>query len=378
MDQSPKHDDAFRIVKRAVGNSAVSGPGEAERHMVIRGREPVLDMLRDLIVHRSVAPGHTGRNPETWRPLVPILVGTGGSGRTFLLTELAGRLDEQPHVLLDAARMVDPGVRTSIPDLLTTMVFELVRRGGRRWRFSRYIVGRLVTGMDLDGTDVARAREQVCAELARVKDPEALARRLTGLLRLLPPMGSPVPAGAVEQTIPLIVRGLTQWRMGRVITLRSGQDWYGHQDKGRNRNPVTELVTLNRMAKLGNKDAQAEVVRVLMAAFMADVREAARRGRAVDPVLLLDNADNEPAANFLSALNAVRTAPGADRSPDHLTVITASNGALLARLGIPDDQPPLDDVGIENLRAGRGGPCRAVVAGGVARPHQPGNRVDGQ
>lgn len=320
--------------------------------MVIRGRDPVLDMLRDLIVHRSAVPRRTGKDTDTWGPLVPILVGPGGSGRTALLTELAGRLNEQPYVVLDAARMADPGVRASIPDLLTTMVFELVRRGGRRWRFSRYIVGRLVTEMDLDGTDVAHAHNQVCAELARVKDPEALGRRLAGLLRLLPPIGGQVPAGVVEPTISLIVRGLTQWRMGRTITLRSGQDWYGYRHKEENRDPIAELVNLNRMAKWGNEDARAEVVQVLMAAFLADVREAAQRGRAVDPVLLLDNADNEPAVDFLNALNAVRAAPNADHSPDHLTVIATSNGALLRDVGIPDDQQPLDDVGIKELRAG--------------------------
>lgn len=323
--------------------------------MVIRGRDPVLEMLRDLIVHRSAVLRSAGRNTGTWRPRVPILVGPGGSGRTALLTEIADRLYDQPYVMLDAAQMVDPGVRASIPDLLTTVVFELVRHGGRRWSFSRYIVGRLVTEMDLDGTDVARARSQVCAELARVKNPEALGRRLAGLVKLLPSIGSPaIPDGAVEQTIPLIISGLTQWRMGRVVALRAGQDWYGHRDKGWNRDPVAELVALNRMAKRGNEDAQVEVVQVLMAAFLADVRsEAAWRGRALDPVLLLDNADSGPAVDFLCALDAVRTAPGADLSSAHFTVIATSNGALLAHLGVTDDEQPLDDVGIEELRAGR-------------------------
>jgi hypothetical protein len=323
--------------------------------MVIRGRDPVLEMLRDLIMHRSVVPKHAGRNADTWRPLVPILVGPGGSGRTALLAELADQLHDQPHVMLDTAQMVSPGVWASIPDLLTTMVFTLVRQGGRRWSFSRYIVGRLVTEMDLDGVDTARARAQLCAELARVKDPEALGQRLASLVRLLPLVGGPaIPDEAVEQTIPLITRGLTQLRMGRVVTLRAGQNWYGHRDKRWKRDPVAELVALNWMQKRGNEDAQAEVVQVLMAAFLADVRsEAARWGRALGPVLLLDNADSGPAVEFLCALEAVRTAPGADLSSDHLTVIATSNGALLAHLGITDDEQPLDDERIDGLRAGR-------------------------
>lgn len=54
--------------------------------------------------------------------------------------------------------------------------------------------------------------------------------------------------------------------------------------------------------------------------------------------------------DFLGALKAVRTAPGADRCPDHLTVIATSNGALLAQLGMIGDEQPLDDAGIETLR----------------------------
>ena len=289
--------------------------------------------------------------------LVPILVGTGGSGRTALLTEIGDRLHDQPHVLLDAAQMVDPGVRASILDLLTTMGLEPGRPGGRRWRSSRFIVGRLVTELDLDGADLTRARSQVCAELARVKDPAALGRRLAGLMRLLPPIGPAIPDGVVEQTIPLIISGLTQWRMGRAVVLRDGQDWYGHRDKKWNRDPITELVVLNRMAKRENEDAQAEVVQVLLAAFLADVRsEATRRRRALDPVLLLDNADTGPAVDFLCALDAVRRAPGAALSPDHLTVIATSNGELLAQLGVTDGEQPLDDVGIEELQAGQVNP----------------------
>lgn len=322
--------------------------------MVIRGRDPVLEVLRDLIVHRSVVSRPAGRNADTWCPLVPILVGPGGSGRTVLLAEIADRLHDQPPVVLDAARMVDPGVRASVPDLLTAMVFELVRQGGRRWRFSRYIVGRLVTEMDLDGTDVKRARSQVCAELARVENPEALGKSLDGLVKLLLWMrGLAIPDGSFEQTIPLIIRGLMRWPMGQAIALRTGQAWYGHRDKGWGRDPVAELVALNRMAKQKNEDAQTEVVQVLMAAFLADMRTEGARARAMDPVLLLDNVDSGPAVDFLCALNAARTAPGADLSPDHLTVIATSSGSVLTHLGVTGDERLLDDVGIEELRAGR-------------------------
>jgi len=211
-----------------------------------------------------------------------------------------------------------------------------------------------VTEMDLDGTDVERARSRVCAELVRVENPEALGKSLDGPVRLLLGMrGLAIPDGALEQTIPLIIRGLMQWPMGRAVALRAGQAWYGHRDKGWNRDPVAELVALNRMAKQKNEDAQAEVVQVLMAAFLADVRSEAARARAMDPVLLLDNVDSGPAVDFLRALNAARTAPGADLSPDHLTVIATSNGSLLTHLGVTDDERLLDDVGIEELRAGR-------------------------
>lgn len=304
--------------------------------MVLRGRETLLETARTMIMD--------GPDPDRPPPVL-VLTGPGGSGKTALLQEISAQLHDQPHVLLDVTKLADTDSAAPILDLLTTMVFGLVRRDERRWRFSRFMAGRLVTTMTLDHANVARANDQVYAELTRVKDPAALSESIAKIFDLIPVPNLGIPQELLKQTIPLVISSLTKRsRLGRRITLLAGQEWYGHQDKGRRLEPIGELVALNLMFRFGGEEGRDQVVRTLMAAFLADVRKAAVRSRTFDPVLLLDNADNEPAVRFLRALAAIRSAPGAD--PDHLTVIATSGGELPAQLGIPDiavvDQVPID------------------------------------
>jgi hypothetical protein len=323
--------------------------------VVLYGRDAVIEVARRLIVHGLPAPGDAKRQPPGL-----ILVGPPGSGRTAVLSEIAGNLTGQPHVKINTNRLANVGPHASILDLLSTLVFDLVLHSDRRWKFSRFVVGRLVIAMDLDRDQPERAKAQVTAELARFQNPEALGERLEGLMRLIPAADAAVPEGLVKQALQALITGLTKWRQGRRVVLQAGQDWYGHQDNpaSRTQDPIAKLVALNRMQRFDGAEGQARVVKVLLAAFLADVRDASAHARTLDPVLLLDNADNKAAVEFLRALEAVRTAPGAHRTPDHLMVVATTSGELLDYLGVPDSVVILTDADLDGAQPGPWLPVR--------------------
>ncbi|MFJ6676500.1 hypothetical protein ACIQMJ_35810 [Actinosynnema sp. NPDC091369] len=319
---------------------------------VLHGRDAILEIATNLIERGSPVSGDA-RRAERRIPPTLVLVGPGGTGKTALLAELDERLGTQPHVLLDAARTGRDGT-PPVLDLLTAVMFELARHDARRFRFSRFLVGRLITEMDgLDADNTARAHRQTEDALARF-DPAALGARLAGMVALLPDQtGAPDAADAVQQFLPPLIEGLTRTRWGRRAALLSGHEWYGHRDRDRRRDAVAELVALNRLRRFGGSEGQGEVDRTLMEAFLADVRLAVRRG-TVDPVLLLDNADHESGVEFLRALAAIRYAPATDHPHDHLTVIAGGNGTLVESLEVANDEVPVDDpTVVERVRTGR-------------------------
>ncbi|MFE9748401.1 hypothetical protein ACFYOT_26140 [Saccharothrix saharensis] len=318
---------------------------------VLHGRDAILEIATNLIVRGSPVSGDA-RRAERRIPPALVLVGPGGSGKSAVLAELDGRLGDQPHVLVDAARTGRDGT-SPVLDLLTAVMFELARHDARRFRFSRFLVGRLITEVDLDDGNVDRAHRQAEAELRRV-DPATISGRVAAMITLLPDQtGMPDAADAVQQFLPPLIEGLTRTRWGRRAALLSGHEWYGHRDRDRRRDAVAELVALNRLRRLGGDEGQAEVDRTLMEAFLADVRHAVRRG-TVDPVLLLDNADHESGVEFLRALADIRYAPATDYPHDHLTVIAGGNGTLVESLEIAKDEVPVDDpTVVERVRTGR-------------------------
>ena len=318
---------------------------------MLHGRDAILEIATNLIVRGSPVSGAEQR-AERRIPPVLLLVGPGGSGKTAVLAELDERLGDQPHVRLDAARPSREG-SSPVLDLLTALMFQLARHHPRRFRFSRFLVGRLITEMVLDDGNVIEARRQVEGALSRF-DAATLGGRIAAMVALLPEQtGIPAAADAVHQVLPPIIDELTRTRWGRRVALLSGHEWYGHRDRNRSSESVAELVELNQLRRHGGEEGQAEVDRTLMAAFLADVRHARRRG-TVDPVLLLDNADHDSGLEFLRALEAIRFAPAADYEHDHLTVIATGNGTLLESLEIVNDEVPVaDPTVVERVRTGR-------------------------
>ncbi|ONI84592.1 hypothetical protein ALI22I_29010 [Saccharothrix sp. ALI-22-I] len=318
---------------------------------MVHGRDAILEIATNLIVRGSPMSAAAERD-ERRIPPVLILTGPGGSGKTAVLAELDRRLGDQPHVRLDAVRpgQADP---PSLVDLLTTVIFEFIRHGAYRKKFSRFLVGRLITEMTLDD-DLTVAYEQAKDKLGRF-DPTTLGGQIAAMFALLPDeTGGPAAADAVGQFVPSIVEGLTRTSWGRRVTLLTGHKWYGHRDRNLKKDAIAELVDLNRQRHHGGDEGKAAVNRTLMAAFLADVRHAARRGSTVDPVVLLDNADNDSGLEFLRALEKTRFEPGVDYEHDHLTVITTSNGSLVEWLKITDDEVPRGDpTVVERVRTGR-------------------------
>lgn len=313
--------------------------------MAVHGRDGVIDVAQGLIVRGSPAAG--GRRPAGPSPTL-LLLGPGGVGKTAMLGEIAADLRGQPHVEFDAAKL---SPSASVVDLLTALVFEFARHDDRRWRFSRFLVGRLVTEMKLDPRDATRARAEVRAELARVKDPDTLSRRVEGLLSLPFFVGLGIPVKVVDPVVRMVIAGLGTRRFGRRVVLRAGQDFYGDQGGAVRRDPTAELVILNRSKRFGGKAGAERVTKALFEAFLADVRAAARRSNSLEPVLLLDNAEYGPAPEFLRLLETARFGQAGPAVPDRLTVIATGTGVLADRLGVTD--PPLDDEGVDNLRSGR-------------------------
>ncbi|RJQ73707.1 hypothetical protein D5S17_24060 [Pseudonocardiaceae bacterium YIM PH 21723] len=307
------------------------------------GRELVLVLARRLIETGSVS-GRSTRGGGRERRSTLLLLGTGGSGRTATLGELAEQLGEQPHVVIDAAAMDS----ASVLDLLTSIVVEFARVSSRRWRFRRFLVGRLVAAMSLPSNDPEAAQARVLAELRRFRDPATLAGVITPVMRAAGITLSPESLHALVQAV---LNSLTRHPFTRRVTLRSGMSWYAHQDTaGRRRDPIQELVRLNTLKSYGGPSERDELDRVLFGALLADLREAAGYRYTVDPVLLLDNADHPVAIDFLTMLDRTRFGLRAVPAPDRLTVVAAGRSALLDRLQV--NGRPWTDLDVHRALAG--------------------------
>ncbi|RLK59057.1 ATP-binding protein [Actinokineospora cianjurensis] len=270
----------------------------------MRGRDVLLEIASTLIVR--------GGRAAAGAPPTLLVTGVGGSGRSALLAEIARRLGDQPHVLVDRADVVRVGQRPTVVDLLTSVVLRLVGQDSRRWQFPRFTVGKVVAEMTLPSE---RPEDQVRRGLEG--DADVLARQVRASMGTLPDVGAAVDA---------LVRGL-----GGRGTRKAAREWYGHRDSGHPGDWAGELVVLNQTSKFGGRAGRAAYHRVLVAAFLADTRDAAS-AKTVDPVILLDNAEREVAVEFLKAVRDARFTPGGRREPDRCVVIAAGAPTLPDKL----------------------------------------------
>ncbi|MEU6132660.1 hypothetical protein ABZ805_26075 [Saccharopolyspora sp. NPDC047091] len=300
------------------------------------GRDRELRLVREFLA-RPERDGIPASRP------VPVLVfcGTGGTGKTALLDELAARMDGNvPCARFDCARLDG----SSVPRALADLAAQLSRpcEGYGTLEFPRFIAGHLALGPHLDLTGWPAARRQVEESLAtypKISDPpQFLASLAAGA-----PTAAVPGAAAVGGHLPdLVLTGINALRRAR-WQWGDERAWYGHQDRGLDRDPVDVLVDLNRKARASDPEVVQEVGDVLWAAFLADLRDGFRSGWAADRrtlncVVLLDDADAAP--ELLRGLEAARRRRGtaATEDPDPLTAVATANVDPLARGGpVPID-----------------------------------------
>jgi hypothetical protein len=292
---------------------------------------------------------------------VVVFPGPHDSGKTALLDDLAERMRTVPHALIDCQDF-HGGTR----ELLALLAFSLNRRSGRYGRlpFPRLITGLIVINdvdlSDLPGkADRPAARDRIRTMLQqRERTAGLLTEAVTEIITIEMPRAGLSPADTSELTSlllrvgpALVLGGLARLRRGRQMLLGAGQDWYGHQDRGLELDPLDVLVDVNRAAA----DGTPGVAELLLEAFLADLRHAFTRGSASDHAfncaVLLDNADTEAAHDFLRMLLQARSH---QRGHDPLTVVATSRGDLVE--GARADDPrwhvqPLPDLSYADVMA---------------------------
>jgi hypothetical protein len=317
--------------------------GEAVR---LYGRNAALNLVREFLAREE-----RGGALYSRRYPVVVLTGMRGTGKTALLADLAGRLDQQVAFARIDCEGFDGGAR----DLLSLIAFDLNRQSGRYGTlpFPRLITGQIAIAARLDLTDRVVAREQVRQVLeehqktARVLQEAFRTTLQSGFEALGGAHGVPGTGAAVENIIysygpDVVLGGLAASRRGRRLLLGKGQDWYGHQDRDLGRSALDVLVDLNRMAAFPEADGnRREVAELLWAAFLGDLRDSFRHSRrasgwTLNCVILLDNVDTAIGHDFLDELvmaRRQRAAYAAD-DPDPLTVVATSRGDLAERVRV--------------------------------------------
>jgi hypothetical protein len=317
--------------------------GEAVR---LYGRNPALALVREFLTRDEIDGTLRSRR-------YPIVVFTGmrGTGKTALLADLAGRLDQQ----VAYARVDCEGFSGGARDLLFLLAFDLNRQSGRYGTlpFPRLITGRIAITATLDMADREIARDQMRQVLEEHQRTgrvlkEAVSQMLENGLEALGGFHGVSGAGAAIENVvetygpDLVLGGLVATRRGRRLVLGRGQDWYGDQDRGLGRHALDVLVDLNRMAAHPNVEGnRREVAELLWAAFLADLRDSFRhsrraRGWTLNCVVLLDNVDTAVGHDFLDELVMTRrqVAAYADDESDPLTVVATSRGDLAERVRV--------------------------------------------
>ncbi|MGH3916676.1 MAG: hypothetical protein ACRDTC_25170 [Pseudonocardiaceae bacterium] len=312
----------------------------------------MIKLVRNLMTRKEV--GGSLRNQR-----FPILVieGFRGAGKATLLSALSELLDQRvPHARLD----FEANEHASIPQVLSALAFKLSIRCPRygALRFPRFIIGQLVMDLNLDLNNRPLACREVVAELERLRGVDTFTDVLVDTAgNVLKTMGrgGALPVEPPRSMLRIILEGLTKGAPRRIV-LGSFQNWYGHRGLGATKDSIDELVTLNQWAnnaKDGNENDQQRVGRLLLAAFIADLRAEFDRGKRADErslncVVLLDNVDTELGRQFLEELAQTRLQHGPDDA-DPLTVVASSGGMLLA--DIPDEDWSL--VTLADLRSGQ-------------------------
>ncbi|RDI54226.1 hypothetical protein DFR68_102350 [Nocardia mexicana] len=293
------------------------------------------------LVRRLMRREPDGRVTRSLSHPVLVVEGARGYGKSALLDELARKLDG--HV--PCARVdFDRHRVATVPEVLSATAFQLgsACESYGSLQFPLLAVGRRVMRADLPD-DRPAARTAIGQMLGRQADGGSMRetlREASGELASLLE-DEPITVAARLITVVGIEPALRFVRRGRTWS----PDWYGHRDGTKHRDPLDVLVDLSNWVR---EEQHAQVDELLLAAFLADLRENFQKSRTaaemtLNCVLLFDNVDTALGQKFVNGLVDARKGRRAlgDDSADPITVVAASRGELLAPI---TQDGPLDAV----------------------------------
>ncbi|PGH47640.1 hypothetical protein [Streptomyces sp. Ru87] len=269
----------------------------------LRGREPVLQLVRDCLA----------LPPDADRP-VTVLLGPSGIGATDLHAGIKEQLaPEVPCAYLNFLRADAGG---GLP--LRTVLAGVLRELGRKMRdfsepaFPRLLVGLIATEAPLDSHHRPQDRRSVSKLVRdRLRGPQGQGRYDSLLGPVTEVMGGlfGAPPGVSEATREVL--SAVAPRPGRIPRrlLARGIAWYGGGRVPPSEEPADALLDLNswQHGTGGQVKGPEDVERVLLRAFLADLRDHARgllHHRSF--LLLLDNCHTEAGRKFLRMLLELR------------------------------------------------------------------------
>ncbi|UED86171.1 hypothetical protein [Streptomyces profundus] len=291
-----------------------------EREAAIRG------------VHALMQPGYP--LPAGQRRPAVFFQGGPGSGKTLLLNVLTDRVNQYvPHAHVD----FEDSRHDEIPHTLSVLAERLARYRPRyrRLRFPRLLIALLVAEQDLTLYDFEQAREVLRQHLKQRRGARWPQRFLGELTGEQPEVGISVGVLTLLFRLPLQLLASALALFFPIFPRRS-QRWFGHRDRGRTDHELDTLIELNAWARevrnappgLADRSARESLDKLLCEAFLADLRDAPRRVRALPtPLLLLDNVDAPAGRAFLGRLWEARPPLEAGGAAEPLTLIVTGRHA---------------------------------------------------
>ncbi|MGW5052158.1 AAA family ATPase [Actinokineospora sp. NPDC004072] len=257
------------------------------------------------------------------KPMITVLFGPRGMGKTTVLRELANKAGSQaaqPHSHIDLNGHGDRPGWLALVDIAHELAEPWWPQFGRL-RFPRLTLGTMVIGGHIP-EDPAAAHAAILDLLRASRVPgdagAEVARRLPQLFALPAPL----------EVLPDVARWVLGLKPLVKRAYKRGMDFYGAALRTA---PDSGLTALRRLARADG----AEVDRVLAEAFLADLRAAYASGfRPRECLLLLDNAHAPTGRRLLTAL-----ADAAKTGPAPLVVVATSGRLDLGLPGLPMTDP---------------------------------------
>lgn len=308
-----------------------------------------------------------GLRPDENRPVL-VVEGSGGSGRsTFVRSTWNKWAGQTPTAWINTRFIGAPDAKEMRPVLLAVLLGLSAEVPGYRVRFPRVITAYVAMTEPITEVDPQQATEIMLRRLVQYRDQHNLIELVGGLVRLVGSavqaanpgnQGAAVAAAASQELAPHIVDRIRRSPLAVKGSLGKAVDWFRHQDRGLNFDPLVALVHLSNQAAIDTKAVREDVDDLLVAALLADLRDSLSgiANRPSQALILLDNGDMPMARAFTTALVRVQgRVPDAllgqsERPFDPVVVMASSGGRLAEDLARVSTQP----VRGEGSRIGRG------------------------